>query len=106
MTISRSENVHPPAHYAGDIECIDAMVQQFGDDAVKTACVIQAFEMLWRWTKKGDPDENLEKAHWWLSFAIGQDPRSERTSDRMKRGRKLNTITGEETVIDANSSRN
>lgn len=71
----RSEAVNKPAHYAGDIECIDAMVQQFGAEEVKNACVIQAFEMLWRWNKKGDADENLQKAHWWLSFAIGNDPR-------------------------------
>ena len=53
MTKYRSEAVNKPAHYAGDIECIDAMVQQFGAEEVKSACVIQAFEMLWRWNKKG-----------------------------------------------------
>ena len=95
-----SESVNRPSHYAGDIECIDAMVQQFGAEAVKTACVIQAFEMIWRWNKKGDPDENLQKAHWWLSFALGDDPRKQsQDSDRWRLGRKLNTVTGEETVI-------
>ena len=108
MTKSRSDAVNRPDHYAGDIECIDAMVQQFGPDAVKTACVVQAFEMLWRWQKKGDADENLSKAHWWLSFAIGKDLRGYRadhTPSRLGRsqmayGRKLNTVTGEETIIE------
>ena len=71
-----SEAVNKPSHYAGDIECIDAMVQQFGFETVKQACVVQAFEMLWRWQKKGDPDENLAKACWWLNFAQGNDPRT------------------------------
>lgn len=107
-TKSHSEAVNRPAHYAGDIECIDAMVQQFGPDAVKTACVVQAFEMLWRWNKKGDPAENLQKAHWWLSFALDQDPRTYKdepdTRDwnamKWRTGRKLNTVTGEETIIE------
>lgn len=99
-----SESVNRPPHYAGDIECIDAMVQQFGSEAVKTACVVQAFEMLWRWNKKGDPDENLQKAHWWLSFALGDDPRkqSAKDADKWRLGRTLNTVTGEETIIDGN----
>ena len=99
-----SEQVNRPPHYAGDIECIDAMVQQFGSEAVKTACVVQAFEMLWRWNKKGDPDENLQKAHWWLSFALGDDPRkqSAKDADKWRLGRTLNTVTGEETIIDGN----
>lgn len=99
-----SESVNRPPHYAGDIECIDAMVQQFGAEAVKTACVVQAFEMLWRWNKKGDPDENLQKAHWWLSFALGDDPRkqSAKDADKWRLGRTLNTVTGEETIIDGN----
>jgi hypothetical protein len=99
-----SEQVNRPPHYAGDIECIDAMVQQFGAETVKTACVVQAFEMLWRWNKKGDPDENLQKAHWWLSFALGDDPRkqSAKDADKWRLGRTLNTVTGEETIIDGN----
>lgn len=99
-----SEQVNRPPHYAGDIECIDAMVQQFGAETVKTACVVQAFEMLWRWNKKGDPDENLQKAHWWLSFALGDDPRkqSAKDADKWRLGRTLNTATGEETIIDGN----
>ena len=107
-TKSRSDAVNRPDHYAGDIECIDAMVQQFGPDAVKTACVLQAFEMLWRWQKKGDADENLSKAHWWLSFAIGKDLREYRAdptpadwdSVKWRTGRKLNTVTGEEVIIE------
>ena len=108
MTKSHSDAVNRPDHYAGDIECIDAMVQQFGPDAVKQACVVQAFEMLWRWQKKGDADENLSKAHWWLSFAIGKDLRGYRADPtpadwdaaKWRTGRKLNTVTGEETIIE------
>ena len=30
---------------------------------------------------KGDADENLHKAHWWLSYALGDDPRDRDKDD-------------------------
>ena len=110
MTRSHSDAVNRPKHYAGDIECIDAMTQQFGAEIVKHACVVQAFEMLWRWQQKGDADENLAKAAWWLNFALGQDPRAYKTLDdateadwsglKHRYEAKLNTNTNESEVID------
>ena len=111
MTKFHSEAVNAPSHYAGDIECIDAMVQQFGAEDVKTACVVQAFEMLWRWKAKGDADENLHKAHWWLSYALGDDPRDRDKDDHapesasgyaVKTSREWDLQTGREVKSDAN----
>ena len=117
MTLSHSDAVNRPKHYAGDIECIDAMTQQFGPEIVKHACVVQAFEMLWRWQQKGDADENLAKAAWWLNFALGQDPRTYKSIDdateadwnglKHRYEVRLNTSTNESEVIDhANNSEN
>lgn len=41
------EAVNHPKHYSGEIECLDAMVR-------------------WRAGKKGDYEEDIEKAMWYL----------------------------------------
>ena len=71
--------VSRPAHYSKDssIECIDAMVQQFGIENVRMYAKINSFKYLWRCEKKGKPKQDLEKAAWYLLFANGQDPREE-----------------------------
>lgn len=64
-----TDNVNHPAHYAGEIECIDAMIQTQGVDAVRDFCVCNAFKYLWRWKAKNGV-EDLEKALWYLDKAI------------------------------------
>lgn len=62
-----NDNVNHPAHYAGEIECIDAMVQQFGTKAVMEYCKICAFKYIWRCDKKHDsPEEDIRKAEWYI----------------------------------------
>lgn len=64
-----------PSHYnQGDIECLDAMVAAFGEDAVRTYARINAFKYLWRSEYKGG-DEDLRKAVFYLRRARGEDPR-------------------------------
>ena len=71
--------VNSPKHYAGDsIECIDAMVQQFGIENVRMYAKINSFKYLWRCEKKGKPKQDLEKAAWYLLFANGHDPREDK----------------------------
>lgn len=73
--VAHQENVHHPLHYnQGDIECIDAMVQVFGKDAVDQYARINAFKYLWRHTYK-NRDEDLKKALWYLRYSLGDDPR-------------------------------
>lgn len=70
--------VNSPEHYkTGGIECIDAMIQVFGEDAVRTYARINAFKYQWRHRYKGKPEEDLAKAAWYTRFADGDDPRKE-----------------------------
>lgn len=58
--------VSRPRHYAdGNIECIDAMEDVFGVEAVKHFCLCNAFKYHWRHDKKGG-NEDIEKATWYM----------------------------------------
>ena len=71
-----TDPVNSPPHYKGDdIECIDAMVQQFGTDYVQVYAQINAFKYMWRCNKKGNSIEDRQKAIWYLRFSLGDDPR-------------------------------
>ena len=62
-----SDNVNHPEHYTGgSIECIDAMAETQGADAVKNFCVCNAFKYLWRHEKKNGV-EDVKKAIWYLN---------------------------------------
>lgn len=68
MSAYGKDNVNHPDHYTGDIECKDAMIQQFGVENYKTFCQLNAFKYLWRSNKKHEtPDEDLAKANWYLT---------------------------------------
>ena len=62
--------VSRPAHYAKtSIECIDAMIETQGVEAVKAFCVCNAFKYLWRHNRKNG-DEDIKKASWYLNKAV------------------------------------
>ena len=62
--------VNRPAHYTKtSIECIDAMRETQGDEAVKAFCVCNAFKYLWRHNRKNG-DEDIKKANWYLNKAV------------------------------------
>lgn len=70
-------SVTRPAHYnQGKIECLDAMVEAFGEDAVRAYAKINAFKYLWRSEYKNGM-EDLKKAIFYLTYASGTDPRKE-----------------------------
>ena len=59
--------VNHPSHYTqGSIECKDAMVAAFGQEKYETFCKLNAFKYMWRSDLKGNPDQDLEKARWYL----------------------------------------
>ena len=59
-----------PQHYAStSIECIDAMRETQGDEAVKHFCECNAFKYLWRHNSKNG-DEDVRKASWYLNKAV------------------------------------
>lgn len=71
------KEVNRPSHYALDnIECIDAMVEVFGEEAVKKYAEVAAFKYTWRMNKKhASSDIDKEKAIWYLQYSMGNDPR-------------------------------
>ena len=61
------ECVNHPAHYNyGTIECIDAMEIMFGKRAVIEFCKLNAFKYIWREGHKGNPEEDRQKAEWYI----------------------------------------
>ena len=67
---SNFDVVSRPKHYANtSIECIDAMVETQGVEAVKAFCVCNAFKYLWRHNEKNG-DEDIKKASWYLNKAV------------------------------------
>lgn len=64
------DNVQHPAQYTGgSIECIDAMAETQGVEAVKNFCICNAFKYLWRHDKKNGV-EDVKKAAWYLNKFI------------------------------------
>lgn len=61
--------VNHPLHYTGDIECIDAMLQTQGKEAVESFCICNAFKYLWRHRNKNKA-EDVKKAIWYLNKFI------------------------------------
>lgn len=58
--------VDHPGHYnQGKIECIDAMVEAFGKEAVKHFCLLNAFKYVWRSDYKNGT-QDIKKAMWYL----------------------------------------
>ena len=57
--------VQRPEHYAsGNIECIDAMIAAYGEEAVMHFCKCNAFKYMWRFEKKNGV-QDIEKAQWY-----------------------------------------
>ncbi len=72
----RTDPVSRPAHYtSGDVECIDAMKEAFGEQALKNFCRLNAFKYLWRAENKESEVQDIEKAIWYLRMSTGDDPR-------------------------------
>ena len=60
---------HPSHYTSGSIECIDAMIETQGVEAVKNFCICNAFKYLWRHDKKNGV-EDIKKAAWYLNKFI------------------------------------
>ena len=62
--------VNSPEHYtSGSVECIVAMVETQGIEAVIGFCICNAFKYLWRHNLKNGI-EDVKKASWYLNKAI------------------------------------
>ena len=66
----KHDAVEHPVHYTNtSIECIDAMTETQGNNAVINFCVCNAFKYLWRHNSKNG-FEDIEKAAWYLNKAV------------------------------------
>lgn len=66
------DNVNHPAHYQGNIECIDAITVAVEDlSGIEAVCTANAIKYLWRWKRKNGI-EDLRKAHWYIQRLIGK----------------------------------
>jgi hypothetical protein len=62
-----SDNVNHPSHYTqGKIECIEAMQEAMGIDAVMNFCQCNAFKYIWRSQHKNGY-EDIRKAIWYCN---------------------------------------
>lgn len=77
---THEDNVQHPAHYTGgSIECIDAMAETQGVEAVKNFCICNAFKYLWRHGKKNGV-EDVKKAAWYLNKFIELEEKKDETN--------------------------
>lgn len=60
----------PVSHYAGQdgLECIDAIRSALGEEGYRAYCRGNAIKYLWRYDRKGTPEEDLCKATVYLSW--------------------------------------
>jgi hypothetical protein len=64
------DSVNNPYHYAsGKYECIEVMRDTFGDEMLKSFCLLNAFKYLYRHHKKNGV-EDLKKARFYLNYVI------------------------------------
>lgn len=68
--IEERNAVHHPQHYNhGKYECIDVMVENFGKEAVKHFCLLNAFKYVWRTNYKNGV-EDVKKAMFYLDYYL------------------------------------
>lgn len=63
------ETVNHPGHYAGKVECIDAMIDTQGIESVKGFCICNAMKYIWRHNNKNGV-EDIKKSVWYLNKYI------------------------------------
>ena len=73
------DNVIRPPHYlSNEVECIDAIRGMLGPEGFDDYCKGQVLKYIWRAGLKGDRITDLQKAKFYLLFALGEDPRGDR----------------------------
>lgn len=67
--ISKKDNINPD-HYKSQtsLECIEAMILMFGEEAVLKFCMCNAYKYIWRHVNKNG-QEDLKKASWYINRA-------------------------------------
>lgn len=66
--VEKVEMVDHPSHYnQGSMEVIDEMELIFGAEAVMDFCLLNAWKYRARAAYKGKPEEDMEKANWYIN---------------------------------------
>ena len=70
--IKTRDMVDHPAHYQGAYECIDIMREIFGDDAVRSFCICNAYKYRFRAGKKqgNSAQSDMDKAVWYETYMM------------------------------------
>ena len=71
MNEKTADMVNHPPHYQGQVETIDGIEAALGPDGFRAYCRGNALKYIWRAGKKGDADEDIRKAIWYLNRALG-----------------------------------
>ena len=70
------DNVNHPAHYAGKVECIDALEAATAElTGIEAVCTANAIKYLWRWKKKNGV-EDIRKAAWYLNYYLNMEDKN------------------------------
>lgn len=67
--------VDRPAHYQGDIECIDAIKAQLTEEQWVGYLRGQVAKYNWRIGRKGEAEHDAKKLLWYAKMLAGTDPR-------------------------------
>jgi hypothetical protein len=64
---TENDPVNHPSHYTqGKVECIDAMEQVLGREAVMHYCLGATFKYLWRRKLKENEEQDIQKSLWYF----------------------------------------
>lgn len=75
VTVREFDLVERPAHYQGDIECIDAIKAQLSDEEWRGYLRGQVAKYNWRLGRKDALDQDARKLRWYASWLCSVDPR-------------------------------
>lgn len=75
VTVREFDLVERPAHYQGDIECIDAIKAQLSDEEWRGYLRGQVAKYNWRLGRKDALDQDAKKLRWYASWLCSVDPR-------------------------------
>ena len=82
MRYTENQMVESPPHYAdSEIECIDAMRSSMTREAFSGYCKGNVMKYLWRFEKKGEGTQDLEKARVYLGWLINNETGTDEKSN-------------------------
>lgn len=71
--LPRFDEVARPEHYnSGGVECIEAIKASMSAEEYRGYLKGNTLKYLWRYSYKGKPKQDLEKAKWYLERLIGE----------------------------------